>query len=55
MPGGRLDRALKRYATYKYGNASNADFVAVAESASGQQLDDFFQTWIYTEGKPTSW
>jgi aminopeptidase N len=43
------------YAKYKYGNASTADFVAVAERASGQQLDDFFQTWIYMEGKPTSW
>jgi aminopeptidase N len=43
------------YATYRYGNASTADFVEVAESASGQQLDAFFQTWIYRPGKPTSW
>jgi aminopeptidase N len=43
------------YAKYRYGNATTADFVAVAERASGQQLDAFFQTWLYAEGKPASW
>jgi aminopeptidase N len=43
------------YSRYRYGNATTADFVEVAERASGQQLDAFFQTWIYTRGKPTSW
>ncbi len=43
------------YATYKYGNATTADFGEVAERASGQQLDEFFRVWIYEPGKPTSW
>lgn len=37
---------------HKYGNANTADFVKLAEKISGQQLDDLFQTWIYTTGKP---
>jgi aminopeptidase N len=36
-------------------NASTADFIALAEEISGQELDAFFQTWIYTPEKPTSW
>jgi aminopeptidase N len=45
------------YGKYRYGNASTADFIAVAEDVSGQQLDDFFQIWLYTPGKPAqgSW
>ena len=45
------------YAKYRYGNATTDDFEAVAERASGQQLDQFFQIWIYTPGKPAqgSW
>jgi aminopeptidase N len=45
------------YGKYRYGNASTADFIAVAEDASGQQLDQFFQIWLYTPGKPApgSW
>jgi aminopeptidase N len=42
------------YSKYKYGNATTADFVEVAERASGQQLDQFFQIWIYTPGKPAA-
>jgi aminopeptidase N len=38
---------------HRYGNASTADFIKLAEKISGQQLDDLFQTWIYTTGKPT--
>lgn len=33
--------------TYKYGNATTADFIAVAESVSGQDLGDFFDAWLY--------
>jgi aminopeptidase N len=43
------------YAKYRYENATTADFVEVAERASRQQLDAFFQTWLYTPGKPSSW
>jgi aminopeptidase N len=37
---------------HRYGNANSADFIALAEKISGQQLDDLFQTWLYTTGKP---
>ncbi|WP_028805302.1 M1 family metallopeptidase [Streptomyces sp. 142MFCol3.1] len=37
---------------HRYGNANTADFVRLAEKISGQRLDDLFQTWIYTTGKP---
>jgi aminopeptidase N len=45
------------YATYRYDNATTADFIAVAEGVSGQQLDEFFEIWLYTPGKPAqgSW
>ncbi|MFF3890502.1 M1 family metallopeptidase [Streptomyces sp. NPDC001914] len=36
----------------RYGNASTAEFIALAEKVSGQQLDDLFQTWLFTTGKP---
>ena len=42
------------YAKYRYDNATTADFVEVAERSSGQQLDQFFQIWIYTPGKPAA-
>ena len=39
---------LKTYAeTYKYGNATTEDFIAIAEQISGEQLDDFFQSWLF--------
>jgi aminopeptidase N len=45
------------YAENKYGNATTADFIAVSERVSGQQLDQFFEIWLYDEGKPApgSW
>jgi aminopeptidase N len=43
------------YAKYKYGNATTADFIALAERTSGQQLDAFFHVWLFQSGKPTSW
>ena len=39
----------------RFGNVSTSGFVAAAERISGQELDPFFQTWLYTEGKPISW
>jgi aminopeptidase N len=38
---------------HRYGNAATDDFVRLAERISGQQLDDLFQTWLFTTGKPT--
>ena len=43
------------YAKYKYGNATTADFIALAERVSGQQLDAFFDVWLYQPVKPTTW
>ncbi|MFJ5639629.1 M1 family metallopeptidase [Streptomyces sp. NPDC093223] len=37
---------------HRYGNADTADFIRLAEKISGQQLDDLFQTWLFTPGKP---
>jgi len=39
-------------ATKKYGDATTAQFIALAESKSGKQLDALFTTWLYTKGKP---
>ena len=39
----------------RYGNVSTADFIAAAEAASGMDLDDFFDVWLFTPGKPTTW
>ncbi|MDX2594573.1 M1 family metallopeptidase [Streptomyces sp. WI03-4A] len=38
---------------HRYGNADTADFVRLAERASGRKLDDFFRAWLFTTGKPT--
>ena len=43
------------YAENKDGNVTTADFIALSEEVGGQQLDAFFETWLYTPGKPTSW
>jgi aminopeptidase N len=32
-----------------------ADFIALAEQHSGQDLDQFFQVWLFEEGRPESW
>jgi aminopeptidase N len=38
-----------------YGNASTPEFVALAESVSGRQLDRLFRVWLYRKGKPKRW
>jgi len=45
------------YADHKYGNATTADFIALSEQVSGQDLTTFFQVWLFTPGKPApgSW
>jgi aminopeptidase N len=43
------------YTNNKYGNVSTADFITLAKQESGQNLDDFFQVWLYEEGRPESW
>jgi aminopeptidase N len=47
---------LRTWATRnRYGNVSTSAFVALAEQVSGQQLDDFFDVWLYRPEKPTAW
>jgi aminopeptidase N len=40
---------------HRHGNGSTAQFMALSEEISGQQPDDFFQTWLFTPSKPTTW
>ncbi|MEO6148594.1 MAG: M1 family metallopeptidase [Mucilaginibacter sp.] len=40
------------YAQYKNSNANTADFMAVMEKTSGQNLQQFFKQWLYTPGHP---
>ncbi len=35
--------------TYKYGNASTQDFIAIAEDISKRDLHQFFDQWLYKE------
>ena len=38
------------------GNSTHTeDFQAVCEEASGQDLDSFFDVWVRTPSKPTTW
>jgi aminopeptidase N len=37
---------------HKYGNVSTAQFIRLSERVSGQDLDAFFQAWLYTPEKP---
>ena len=34
------------------GNVTTDEFIALAEQVSGQDLDDFFQAWLFTPSKP---
>jgi aminopeptidase N len=37
---------------FRYGNASSADLIAVAEEVSGQDLAEFFDAWLYATKIP---
>ncbi|TQM61703.1 M1 family metallopeptidase [Humibacillus xanthopallidus] len=39
----------------RYGNVSTPQFIALAETISGQDLGHFFDVWLYQREKPTSW
>jgi aminopeptidase N len=46
-------RILRHYAArYRYANADTADFIAVANTVSGQILTPLFQTWLYASTAP---
>lgn len=35
-----------------YGNGDTAEFIALAERVSGEDLGDFFDLWVYTPERP---
>jgi aminopeptidase N len=47
-----LDTLQAWAATFRHSTATTADFIALAEQHSGQELDAFFQDWLYEPGKP---
>ncbi|MFY1691424.1 M1 family metallopeptidase [Plantactinospora sp. WMMB782] len=55
--GDRAFFALLRawYAANRNDTVTTADLVRLAERVSRRQLDGFFQTWLYTPGKPAAW
>jgi aminopeptidase N len=40
------------YSNYQFANASSDDFKKVMAAVSGQNLDAFFQQWVFTAGLP---
>ena len=51
-----FSRIIRDWATQnRYGNVTTPQFIAHAERISGQSLRQFFDAWLYQEGKPTSW
>lgn len=40
------------HARFRYGNVVTEDFQTICESVSGQDLDWFFDQWVYREGRP---
>ncbi len=40
------------YDHFKYGNAATGDFTNIASQISGQDLQDFFQAWLFDEKVP---
>jgi aminopeptidase N len=47
-----FDTMATYYDRFKHDNATTADFVAVAEEMSGQDLSAFFDAWLYDEEIP---
>ncbi len=41
------------YAEHRYGTVTTAEFIALAERVSGQDLRPFFDAWLYQPGKPS--
>jgi aminopeptidase N len=40
------------YAENRYANATTADFIETAERVSGEQLDAFFESWLFSRTRP---
>jgi aminopeptidase N len=43
------------YSEHRYSNVTTEQFIATAERDSAQQLDHFFDVWLFQEGRPSSW
>jgi aminopeptidase N len=43
------------FAEHRYGNATTAELIALAERESGLELDEFFDVWLLQRGKPRNW
>jgi aminopeptidase N len=43
------------FAQHRYGNATTQQFIALAEQESGRDLGAFFDAWLLTPSRPTSW
>ena len=53
---GRSSKILRTWAAeHRHGNGTTEQFIALSERVSGRNLGQFFQTWLYTPRKPTSW
>ena len=49
-------RVLRTWTAQHFqGIATTAQFIALSEQISGQDLGNFFQVWLYTPSKPTTW
>ena len=45
----------KWFSQHEYGNATTPELIALVESESGAELDEFFDVWLYERGKPKRW
>jgi aminopeptidase N len=50
-----LEIMRRWYSQNRNGNVTTADFIALSERVSGRQLDEFFEVWLFEDGKPESW
>jgi aminopeptidase N len=50
-----VDIVRSWYGENRYSNVTTGDFIALAERKSGRELDEFFQAWLFEEGRPESW
>jgi aminopeptidase N len=49
-------RILRNWtAEHAHANGTTEQFIDLAQRISGQDLSAFFQAWLYTTTKPTTW
>jgi aminopeptidase N len=52
----RFFAILRAWTTeHRHGNATTAQFVALAQRVSGMDLRHLFQVWLYDRGRPVDW